>query len=216
MSRGNLDIESGGFPIYPSGGKDAAKAIAKWNAQRRVESMPDLKDPPILTRSQVMFSTAESAHDEPRSCFNCPMYFEKAGRCKYFGPRTKIYKFTEGEKDGNPIEYWPVCGYWFYGKPSQDSPKYFETLLDPEDAGLGWVNAPKPGLEQSGTCCGGGNDGDDCDYWRTQGKEAKWDAVVGTCRVLQSATANMDCCAVWTDDDWITWQIGQQFLKGKP
>jgi hypothetical protein len=216
VSRSDLKIEEGGFPIYPGRGTGSSKAIAKWNAQRRVESAADMKDPPILTRSQVMFSTAESAHDEPRSCFNCPMQFEKHGRCKYFGPRTKIYKFTQGEQDGNPIEYWPVCGYWIYGEPSQDAPAYFQNLLDPEDAGLCWVNAPKPGLKHSGTCCGGGNDGDDCDYWRTEGEVAKWDATVATCRVLQSQTANMDCCACWDDDDLISWQIAAQFLKDRP
>jgi hypothetical protein len=208
MSRGDLRIAEGGFPIYKE------KQLDKVNAWRSAASMRNLEDAPILTRGQVLFSTAESAHDEPRSCFNCPMYFEKAGRCKYFGNRTKIYKFTEG--DPNPIEYWPVCGYWVYGKTSDSDPAYFPDLLDPEDAGLGWINAPKPGVSHSGSCCGGGNDGDDCDFWSTAGKEAKWDATTGDCRVLQTQTANMDCCAAWTDDDWIPWQTAQQFLKGRP
>jgi hypothetical protein len=208
MSRSNLKIEEGGFAIY------RPPQIPKVNAWRSVASMKDMEDAPILTRGQVLFSTAESAHDEPRSCFNCPMYFEKAGRCKYFGDRTKIYKFTEGDPD--PIEYWPVCGYWIYGQPSQDNPAYFQTLLDPEDAGLGWVNAPKPGLPLSGTCCGGDNNGDDCDFWRTEGKQAKWDAATGFCRVLQSQTANMDCCGAWIDDDWLPWQTAAQFLKDRP
>jgi hypothetical protein len=207
VSRDVPEVEKGGFPIY------GEQNIAKVNAWRRTASMPDLKDTPILTRSQVLFSTAESAHDEPRSCFNCPMLFEKAGRCKYFGPRIKIYKFTEGEQDGNPIEYWPVCGYWIYGSPNQQSPVFFKDLLSPEDAGLGWVNAPKPGLKYSGSCCGGANDGDDCDFWSTDAKQEKWDSATGNCRVLQEQTANMDCCAAWTDDDWIPWQTAQQFLK---
>lgn len=210
MSRNVPEVEKGGFPIY------GQQNLNKVNAWRRAASMPDLKDAPILTRAQVLFSTAESAHDEPRSCFNCPMYFEKAGRCKYYGQRIKIYKFIEGEKDGNPIEYWPVCGYWIYGPPSPAPPLYFPSLLDPEDGGLGWVNAPKPGLKRSGSCCGGANDGDDCDFWSTDDKEEKWNAASGNCRVLQSPTANMDCCAAWTDDDWIPWQTAQQFLKDRP
>lgn len=209
MSRDVAEIEPGGFAIYGN------KNLPKMNAWRRAASQVKMKDPPILTRGQVLFSTAESAHDEPRSCFNCPMLYEEAGRCKYFGPRTKIYKFTEGAKDGNPIEYWPVCGYWNYGTPSREKPVYFESLLDPEDAGLGWVNAPKPGLKLSGSCCGGANDGDDCDMWSTEGTEEKWEALTGFCRVLQTTTANLDCCACFTDDDWIPWQTAQQFLKAR-
>jgi hypothetical protein len=209
MSRAGLKIEDGGFPIY------ADRNLPKINAWRRAASMPDLRQAPVLTKGQVLFSTGESAHHEPRSCFNCPMYFESAARCKYFGGRIKLHKFTVGEQDKNPIEYWPVCGYWTYGKPSEGEPQFLESKIDPEDAGLGWTNAPRPGMPLSGTCCGGGEGGDDCDYWFTAGDEAKWNASIGTCRVLQTLTANMDCCAAWTDDDWIPWQTAQQFQKDK-
>jgi hypothetical protein len=165
----------------------------------------------LLDRASVLFSTAESAHDEPRSCFNCPLYNLEKGRCVYHPQNIKIRKFIVGAQDDNPIEYWPVCGYWIYGKPGQV--RNHLANLDPDDTGLAWINAPEVGQSLGGTCCGGRNGGDDCDYFDTAGREAKWDASVGTCRALKSTVANMDCCGAWTDDDIIDWRKAQVWLK---
>jgi hypothetical protein len=206
MSR-DLDIESGGFPIYED------KNLPKVNAWRRAASMVGRKDV-LPDRASVLFSTAESAHDEPRSCFNCPFYKEQAGRCVLHASNVKIYKFTVGGKDGNPIDYWPVCGYWIYGDPG-DVQRHLADL-NPEDTGLAWINAPETGLRRSGSCCGGQNGGDDCDYFDTAGGVAKWDATTGMCRVLKQTVTNMDCCNFWTDDDLLPWTTAQVWLKDKP
>lgn len=196
-----------GFPIYGD------KQLAKVNALRKVLSTAGNESMVALERSQVAFSTAESAHDEPRSCLNCPMFFSDAHRCKLFGDRVKIAKFTEGKPEGKLIEFWPVCDYWMYGTPEGGEFESLEYPLDPDDAGLSWINAPRVGAKHSGTCCGGANDGDDCDMWLATDKENKMESHTGFCRVLQTITANMDCCSSWTDDDLVDWRTAQQWLK---
>lgn len=194
-----------GFPIY------GEKQIGKVNALRKVNSQVGIESVPILDRGSVSFSTAESAHDEPRSCLNCPFFFSEAKRCELIGPRVVIDKFIEGKPEGKNIEFWPVCDYWIHGSPSHE-PAHYKASLDPDDAGLVWVNAPEVGLELSGTSCGGGNDADDCDFWISD-SEGKFNSPTGFCRVLQSTTGTMDCCNCWRDDDEISWRTAQQWLR---
>lgn len=192
------------------------KNVPKVNAIRRAQSLPDLRLPPILDNGSVLFSSADSANNEPRSCANC-VFYNNGRSCQLIGPHVPIRKFTwppERTADSKPIEYWPVCGYWIHGKPNTGEPRFI-AVLDPEDMGLGWVNAPKAGQSLGGTCCGGRNGGDDCDLWMTE-KDDKRSCDTGFCRVLQKDTANMDCCSAWRDDDWITWQMAQErFNEGK-
>lgn len=207
MSRHDLTIKEGGFPIYNE------KTLSKINALRSTISEAGKTGVPILSKASVVFSTAESAHDEPRSCYNCPLFNEKLSRCQIHSPSIVIRKFTQG-KYGKDIEFWPVCGYWVYGEPSKADAQQHLVSLNPDDTGLSWVNAPEVGLKYSGSCCGGANGGDDCDYWYTEGSEPKWEAHSGFCRVLQADTGAMDACSAWTDDDLVDWRVAQDFLKG--
>lgn len=204
-----METKTDGFLVYKP------ENLRKVNAIRRVISAPDAKLPPILNNGQVLFSSAASAHNEPRSCYNCPFY--NYGRsCAIIGQGFKIRKFTWPEKptaDSKPVEYWPVCGYWNYGKPNYGS-QTFRGALDPDDAGLCWINAPKVGQEKGGSCCGGQNGGDDCDYFMTAIADKR--AVdAGFCRVLQRNTNNMDCCTAWNDDDLVGWRTAQERIKGE-
>lgn len=193
--------------------------VKKINTIRIGQSRPDLKSPPILTEGDVLFSSAASASDEPRSCYNCP-FFNYGKSCKLMGKSVEIHKFTwpKEKRDGaKPIEFWPVCGMWIKGEPNF-GPEDFYAKLDPDEAGLGWVNAPEPGQELSGTSCGGANGGDDCDLWLIEGTSGdKRAAKSGFCRVMQKSTGNMDCCTCWQDDDFLTWQmVKERFSESKP
>jgi hypothetical protein len=191
------------------------KHVKKANAIRIAQSRPDLAGVPILQEGSVLFSSGDSAHDEPRSCYNCP-FFNFESSCKLMDARIKIKKFTTPERmeaGAKPIEYWPVCGYWIYGQPNYGLDEHYATL-DPSSAGLGWVNAPKTGQELSGTSCGGACGGDDCDLWITKGDDKRAEAT-GFCRVLQKETGNMDCCSAWQDDDWLTWEMVQERFREK-
>src|SRR5262249_20434339 len=142
--------------------------LKKINAIRRVISAPDAKGVPVLGGAAVLFSSAASAHNQPRSCYNCPFY--NYGRsCQLIGQDIAIRKLLwpkQPTSDSKPIEFWPVCGYWVYGTPNYSTSKEI-VALDPDDAGLCWINAPKVGQEYGGSCCGGQNGGDDCDLWMT-------------------------------------------------
>lgn len=196
-----------GFLIY------RGKNLRKINSIRRVISAPDATLPPILNNGQVLFSSAADANDEPRSCINCAFY--NYGRsCQLMGQSLEIKKLiwpTEATSDSKQIEYWPVCGMWTPGEPHYGTEK-FVSCLNPDDAGLCWVNAPSLGLDYSGSCCGGRNGGDDCDFWMTEDDE-KREADSGFCRVLQRNTNNMDCCSAWLDDDLVSWKTAQERFK---
>lgn len=202
-------MKTDGFLVYKT------ENLRKINAIRRVISAPDAKLPPILNNGQAMYSSPESAHDEPRSCYNCPFY--NYGRsCSLIGQDIKVRKFIwppRPTSDSKQIEYWPACGYWVYGKPNLGT-ETFRATLSPEDAGLCWINAPKPGLKLSGACCGGRNGGDDCDYFMTDVPD-KRDADDGFCRVLQHNVPNMACCSCWIDDDLVDWKTAQERIKGE-
>lgn len=193
------------FKIYK------AENLRKINSLRRVNSGPGERDVPVLEESSILFSAAAEAHDEPRSCYNCFMFNAAEKSCAILGPDIHIEKLIwppEPTPDSKQIEYWPVCGYWIHGSPNY-GPAVHNARINPDAAGLGWVNAPKVGLSRSGSCCGGRNGGDECDYWVTEEADAR-DADFGFCRVLQRDTANMDCCSAFRDDDWVDWQIAQE------
>lgn len=190
-----------------------AKNLLKINSIRRVISAPDAKLPPILNNGQTLFSSARDAEDEPRSCYNCP-FFNYERSCKLMGPNTEIHKLIwppEPTADSKQIEYWPVCGYWVHGDPNY-GPEERIACLNPEDAGLGWVNAASVSQEYGGTCCGGRKGGDDCDFWMSD-KDDKREADTAFCRVLHRDTNNMDCCSAWLDDDLVHWQTAQERFK---
>lgn len=199
--------------------KAKPEMVRKINTIRIGQSRPDLKSTPILDESSVLFSSAASAGNEPRSCYNCPFFnYEKS--CKLMGKDVEIHKFTwpkERRDNSKPIEFWPVCGYWVKGEPNYAEEEFY-AKLNPDEAGLGWVNAPEVGLERSGTSCGGKNGGDDCDLWIIEGESGdKRAADTGFCRVMQKETGNLDCCAAWEDDDWLTWQmVKERFDASKP
>lgn len=197
-----------GFLVYKG------KNLSKINSIRRVISAPDAKLPPILNNGQVLFSSAKSADDEPRSCYNCPFFnFDRS--CAFYGPNVEVHKLVwppTATADSKQIEYWPACGYWIHGDPNYGGEYFKDELIDPDDGGLCWINAPSVGLEYSGSCCGGRNGGDDCDYWMSE-KADKRDADTAFCRVLQRDTDNMDCCSAWNDDDLVSWRTAQERFK---
>jgi hypothetical protein len=199
--------------------KPESEMVKKINTIRIGQSRPDLEGPPILTEGDVLFSSAASASDEPRSCYNCQFFnYEKS--CRLMGKAVEIHKFTwpkERRDNAKPIEFWPVCGYWIKGEPNY-GPEEFIAEISPDDAGLGWVNAPETGQELGGTSCGGRNGGDDCDLWLIDSASGdKRAEEIGFCRVLQKETGNMDCCSCWQDDDFLTWQMVQErFRESKP
>jgi hypothetical protein len=187
--------------------------LRKINSIRRVISAPDATLPPILNNGQVSFSSAKDAHDEPRSCYNCGFY--NYGRtCQLMSPSIEIHKLLwppAATPDSKQIEYWPVCSYWIPGEPAYGSTKQLASL-NPDDAGLCWINAPEPGLDASGACCSGANGGDDCDMFMTPGAD-KRDFDQGFCRVLQRDVNGMDCCSAWLDDDLVAWRTAQERFR---
>lgn len=196
-----------GFLVY----KD--ENLRKINSIRRVISAPDAKLPPILCEAQVMFSPASEANNEPRSCYNCQFYNYNRS-CKIHSPEIVVKKLTwppEATADSKRIEYWPCCGYWMPGESNYSAAAHIATV-DPDHSGLCWINAPKPGLEYSGACCGGAHDGDDCDFYMTPVADKRL-APTGFCRVLQKDVANMDACSAWIDDDLVNWRTAQERFK---
>jgi hypothetical protein len=200
-------VKTDGFLTYRE------ENLRKINSIRRVISAPDAKLPPILNNGQVLFSSASTADNEPRSCYNCP-FFNYERSCQLMGSQVEIHKLfwpKQATSDSKQIEYWPVCGYWVKGEPNYGEEKCV-AHLNPDDAGLGWVNAPKPGQEYGGTSCGGRGGGDDCDLWMTEGAD-KREEDSGFCRVLQRETQNLDCCSAWVDDDLVSWRTAQERFK---
>ena len=202
MKEPELDL----VPVYK------AKALKKINAMRKTESQPDIEAVPVLSKAQVLFVTASSREDQPNSCYNCWKFNLRDRTCSILPKEIRVRKFTSGEPYKR-IEYWPVCGLHEFGKPNIETP-IRRTACDPDYMGLSWVNAPTLGQTCGGTCCGGANGGDDCDYWKPpEGTEDKREASIGFCRVLQTPTANGDCCAAWIDDDILSWQDAQAVIK---
>jgi hypothetical protein len=199
MSRGNLTIEEGGFPVYPS------DQIGKVNALRRAHSLPDVETPIIPTKGQALFTTAEEMHNEPASCYNCQMYNSAAKTCSIIGSRISIQKLTV-----KSIEYWPCCSMQLYGDPS--ATVAYKAQCDPDYLGLIWINAPKRGVEHGGANCGGCDDGDDCDHYLVEGAVEKWKSPTGFCRALQTTVACGDVCSLWQDDDELDWREAQKIL----
>lgn len=183
---------------------------------RLASSLVQITAAPVLEKGQVLFSSAANAHNEPRSCYNCRMYNGSARTCVLMGPAIRVEKFIyppKFEQESKPIEYWPACGAWDYGSPIVGQPSYKKQPFDePDDLGFGWINAPEPGQKQGGANCGGINGGDDCDNYIIAGDD-KREAPVGFCRVLRQDVENGACCTAWGDDDWLSWQKGQDLLK---
>lgn len=188
--------------------------LRKVNSQRRALSQPTIIDVPVLTKGQVMYIGEGQMGGDPASCYRCPFY--NFGRsCQLIGPRVAVRKFVyppAPTADAKQIEYWPCCGEWTPGEPNYGDEKFFDSLSSPDSLGLGWINAPKVGLEYGGANCGGKNGGDDCDHYITEGDD-KRDEPTAFCRVLQSQVENGAVCCAWMDDDWLSWDRAQNILK---
>lgn len=191
------------------------KHLPKVNSLRLANSLVQINGVPTPDKGEVLFSPPEASHNEPRSCYNCEFYFSRAKTCHFFGPSVRIEKFIyppTPQDASKPIEYHPVCGAWNYGRPKEGMASYQELPYNnPDDIGLGWVNAPEVGLKLSGTCCGGANGGDDCDSYQIPGED-KRASKTGFCRVLQLDVPNMACCTEWADDDFVEWQKARDIL----
>jgi hypothetical protein len=200
MSRGNLTIEDGGFPVYK------AAQIGKVNAMRRAKSLPDIETPIVPTKGQALFTTAEEMHNEPASCYNCQMYNSAGKTCSIIGPRIKIQRLTI-----KSIEYWPYCAAFLYGATQAETS--YSASRDPDYLDLKWINAPKVGQEHGGVNCGGCDGGDDCDNFIVDGAVEKWKSPTGHCRALQVTVACGDRCAIWKDDDELPWREAQKIIQ---
>jgi hypothetical protein len=112
-----------GFVQYTGAGK----FVTKSNTLRYVKSMTGGVNTVPLEKAHVLFTTAEELNNEPASCYNCRMFYDKAERCAIHLPSIQIKKFVgKAEEGGKDIEFWPCCGYQDYGEPSHDD----WTLLD--------------------------------------------------------------------------------------
>lgn len=208
VSRADI-VESGGFPIYTD------KNVRKVNAMRRAFSTPASDTPIIPTKGQALFTTAESMHNEPSSCYNCVFYNSASATCALIGPRIPIRKFIyplQPSADSKQVEYWPCCGMQQYGEPNSATAVY-RASNDPDYMDLVWINAPRVGQEHGGANCGGCDGGDDCDHYLTDGKEEKWDSATGFCRALQTEVACGDVCTLWGDDDELHWRDAVKIQK---
>jgi hypothetical protein len=203
-------------PMKPGFLKYKQEHLRKVNALREAASLVNITSMPIPDKGQVMFSTVADAHNEPRSCHNCWLWNEHPGTCYLMGPSVRAEKFIyppEAENGTKPIEYWPVCGYWDYGKHNEGATKYKDgNFDDPDNLGFGYVNAPTIGGKEGGTSCGGQGNGDDCDSYIIKGDDKRL-APTGFCRVLQATVENGACCSSWNDDDFINWRNGQKLLE---
>lgn len=202
MSRGDLHIEPGGFPVY------GPAQIGKVNAMRRAKSLPEVDTPIIPTKGEALFTTAEEMHNEPASCDNCAFYDHPGRECNLIGPRPKIQKIT---KDG--IDYWPCCSMHTYSPEPLDLPTIGPG--DPDYMGLTYINAAKVGQKHGGANCGGCDGGDDCDHYIVEGKMEKWESPTGFCRALQTTVACGDVCSLWRDDDELPWREAVKIIETK-
>lgn len=210
MGRDDLksDAEPGGFIEY---GKEQ---LPKVDSMRRDKSQPDFYGIPILHDSDVLFTTAAELGDKPASCYTCKEH-TRDFTCERLGPSIKVTKVTGSRDSGDPIEYWPCCSLQEYTDSPRSKPTEYHDALDgPDEIGLIWINAAEVGQPFGGANCGGGNGGDDCDHYITQGNVEKWDAPEGICRVLQHTVRNGDVCTAWRDDDILQWQDAQQLMDG--
>lgn len=208
MGRDELKIEKGGFPVY------GEEQLAKVDSMRRDKSQPDFYGVPILSDAQVLFTTASELGGKPASCYTCKEH-TKDFTCERLGPSIKVEKVVGHKDSGEAIEYWPCCSMQEYtDKPREGKVSYHDTLDTPKSIGLIWINAPKVGQEYGGANCGGVKGGDDCDHYIVKGKEEKWDAKQGTCRVLQHTVEGGDVCTAWWDDDILEFPEAQQLIKG--
>lgn len=180
------------------------KNLDKVNNQRRALSTVYLKSVPVATEAQTLLESESELHNQPTSCYNCIHYDPQAQRCSMMGGDVVLKKFIYSD-----IEYWPDCGYHVWGRPHAQK---HQANLDPDKMGLGWINAPEPGLEHGGANCGGANGGDDCDNWLVPGDD-KREYRNGFCRVMQKTTGSGVCCCFWQDDDWMSWQVAQDLIK---
>jgi hypothetical protein len=211
MSRDNLKIEPGGFPVYD------AKQLPKVDSLRRDKSQPDFMGVPILSDAQVLFTTADELGNKPASCYTCKEQTSEM-TCERLGPGVKVEKVIGSRESGHPIEYWPCCSMHEYSQDVADgkraAPHYHDTLDTPDSLGLIWINAPKVGQKYGGANCGGVNGGDDCDSYIVHGKQEKWDVDQAYCRVLAHDVPGGAVCAAWKDDDQLSFEDAQQLIRG--
>jgi len=200
-------VEPGGFVEY------GPEQLDKVNTQRRDKSQPDFYGVPILTDQEAMYCTASQIGHKPASCYTCDIQ-QSDLTCRLLGPEIKVAKVQGSRDNGEQIEYWPCCGMHNYGQPQTGAPTYSEYLSTPDEVGLVWINAPKPGQAFGGANCGGSNGGDDCDHYRTRGRQEKWDTDSGLCIVLQHDVENGAVCAAWRDDDELKWNEAAQLMRG--
>lgn len=191
-----------------------ARQLRKVNAQRQALSESSFFDVPVLTKGDVNYIPAAKMDGEPASCYTCPFY-NASRTCQLIGKGVAVRKLTypaEATSFSKPIEYWPCCSAWQKGRPNFGEEKYIGSGSSPDDIGLIWINAARPGQEYGGANCGGCNGGDDCDHYITEGDDKRVEPTA-FCRVLQQDVECGAVCSAWRDDDILQWQKAQDLLK---
>lgn len=159
-----------------------------------------------LNKWSVEFVGGKDTNDQPKSCFNCHLLYDKQKTCSILGPDIIISTL---KKDGKL--YTPVCGEQDAGTPMQvsdEEAKYdLNAMVGPEKAdqvGLEWA-------EGKGTNCGGRNEGAPCKYFDSE------DGIDGICLVIGKEENEVDwddCCAAH-DGPAMAWRDAQKLLSAK-
>ena len=185
----------------------------KINSIRRAKTRPDVWLVQPVTKGQALFVTAEGLGKKPASCFTCTMFNESAKTCQLIGDMVKVDKFTCATPGDAPTEFWPCCGMHHYGETNKDETTYAEYCSDPDNLGLVWINAPRVGLAFGGANCSGVDGGDDCDHYMVEGTDKRAEPE-GFCRQLQTTVPGGAVCALWGDDDEVSWREAQAHIEG--
>jgi hypothetical protein len=149
-----------------------------------------------LDRWAILFVGGKDTNGEPKSCFNCPHFFEKQEACEYMGPSITIRRITKGGQ-----VYTPVCGYQIGGLPTSTDDPHYLGGKEPDELGLEWAKG-------TGTNCYGYDGGAPCQHFKhIEGDD-------GTCELMKESDNKVDaddCCAAHLGES-MKWQEAQRIL----
>jgi|SRR5579864_7253034 len=143
--------------------------------------------------------------NQPKSCFNCPLFYINQKRCQIIGPDIIIDSIkVKGEV------YTPVCIYQNGGLPrvvADSDAIYNATLQGPDkadQAGLEWAKGP-------GTNCNGCAGGAPCKHFVADDEKG----IDGICNVMEKSDNEVDwddCCDAHNGES-ISWRKAQDILN---
>lgn len=156
-----------------------------------------------VERVQIAWVGGKETGNQPKSCFDCPLFYINQKRCQIHGPDIIIDRVF---KDGQ--QYTPVCVYQKGGTPlavQNDHVVYNVTILGAEQAeltGLEWAKG-------TGTNCGGYAGGAPCIHFISP------DGVDGICELIKKNDNKVDWddCSNGHEGEHIEWKEAQKLLK---